>query len=338
MTPPNLMPASLDRRLCIAPMLDWTTRHCRYFLRLLSRHVLLYTEMITSGALIHGDRRRFLGFHPAEHPVAIQLGGSDPAELALCARMAEEAGFDEINLNLGCPSERVQSGRFGACLMAEPGLVGNCIAAMQAEVAIPVTVKTRLGIDQRDSWEELVNFVDTVADSGCRVFILHARKAWLKGLSPKENRDIPPLEYAKVQRLKRLRPELEIILNGGIRSLEQTADELTRVDGIMIGREAWHNPYLLARADACLFGDVHAIPSRVEIVRQMLGYIQEQLDQGVYLSHMTRPLLGLFLGQPGARAWRRLLSEQVHRDGAGVEVVEQALRAVSDREMEDTGA
>ena len=338
MTPPNPTPASLDRRLCIAPMLDWTTRHCRYFLRLLSRHVLLYTEMVTTGALIHGERRRFLAFHPAEHPLAIQLGGSDPAELARCARMAEEAGFDEVNLNLGCPSERVQSGRFGACLMAEPELVRDGIAAMRAAVAIPVTVKTRLGIDARDSWEELVNFVDIVADSGCRVFILHARKAWLKGLSPKENRNIPPLEYAKVQRLKHLRPELEIILNGGITTLDQALAELTRVDGVMIGREAYHNPYLLAQIDSRVYGDAHAVPSRVEIVERMLEYMQQELARGVYLAHMTRPLLGLFLGQPGARAWRRLLSEQAHRDGAGVEVVKQALRAVSDRAMEDTGA
>ncbi len=338
MTPPDPTPASLDRRLCIAPMLDWTTRHCRYFMRLLSRHTLLYTEMVTTGALIHGDRQRFLGFHAAEHPLAIQLGGSDPGELARCARIAAEAGFDEINLNVGCPSQRVQSGRFGACLMAEPELVRDCVTAMQAAVSIPVTVKTRLGIDDRDSWEELLEFIDTVAAGGCRVFILHARKAWLKGLSPKQNRDIPPLEYDKVRRLKRLRPDLEIILNGGITSLARSREELRRVDGIMIGREACHNPYLLSQADRLLYGDDHAIPSRVEIVQRMLEYIQEQLDQGVCLSHMTRPMLGLFLGQPGARAWRRLLSEQAHRDGAGIEVVEQALRAVSSAEMKDNGA
>jgi len=310
-------------------MLDWTTRHCRYFMRLLSRHVLLYTEMVTSGALIHGDRQRFLACHPDEHPVAFQLGGSNPSELARCARIAEAAGFDEINLNIGCPSERVQSGRFGACLMAEPALVGECLAAMQAAVKVPVTVKTRLGIDDRDSWAELVAFIDTVANSGCEVFILHARKAWLQGLSPKENRDIPPLEYDKVHRLKQLRPGLEIILNGGITTLAQAHDELSRVDGSMIGREAYHNPYLLAQADAHLYGDQHSIPTRVEIVMKMMVYIQEQLAQGVALAHMTRPMLGLFMGQPGARAWRRLLSEQAHRNDAGVEVVAQALRAVS---------
>lgn len=318
----------LDHRLCVAPMMDWTDRHDRYFLRLISRHTRLYTEMVTTGAILHGDRSYLLSYDPAEHPVALQLGGSEPAELARCARIAEEWGYAEVNLNVGCPSDRVQSGRFGACLMAEPELVAEGVAAMRAAVTIPITVKTRIGIDKRDSYEELLRFVDGIARAGCQVFIIHARKAWLTGLSPKENREIPPLRYDVVHRLKADLPHLKIILNGGLISLEQIARQLTLLDGAMIGRAAYQNPYLLADVDRRFYGATPPPPSRHQVIERFLPYVEAQLARGVPLTAMTRHIFGLFQGLPGARAWRRHLSEQAYRRGAGVEVIEAALRQI----------
>jgi tRNA-dihydrouridine synthase A len=314
----------LDRLVCIAPMMDWTDRHCRYFLRLISRHILLYTEMVPTGALIHGDRDRFLVHDPAEHPLALQLGGSDPQELARCARMAETYGFDEINLNVGCPSDNVQRGRFGACLMAEPELVACCLEAMNQAVSLPITVKTRLGIDHRDSYEDLCNFISWVMAAGCKTFILHARKAWLKGLSPKENRERPPLRHEVVHQLKGDFPHLEIIINGGFTSLTQVEQQLQYVDGVMIGRAAYHNPYLLAAVDQRFYGDPRPSPSRAEILRQFTLYVRQELSRGTALHHMTRHVLGLFQGQPGARRWRKHLSEQTHRTGIGLKALEAA--------------
>jgi tRNA-dihydrouridine synthase A len=315
-------------RLSVAPMLDWTDRHCRYFLRLISRHTLLYTEMVTTGALIHGDRERFLRYDEAEHPVALQLGGSDPAELAACARMGAEWGYDEINLNLGCPSDRVQSGRFGACLMAEPALVADCIAAMKAAVAIPVTAKTRIGIDDRDSYAELVAFVAALVEAGCDAVIVHARKAWLQGLSPRENREIPPLRYDWVYRLKEAFPSVPIALNGGVTTLRQASELLERVDGVMIGRAAYQTPWLLADADRIIFGDLHPVPTPHEVLDALTPYVERQLAAGVPLNSITRHILGLFQGRPGARAWRRTLSEQAHRAGAGIAVLHAAAAQV----------
>lgn len=309
-------------------MLDWTDRHCRYFHRLLTRHALLYTEMVTTGALLHGGHVRFLHYNPEEHPVALQLGGSAPGDLALCARMAEEYGYDEVNLNVGCPSDRVQNGRFGACLMAEPALVADCVAAMRAQVAIPVTVKTRIGIDDKDSYEELLKFIDTVAAAGCTTFIVHARKAWLSGLSPKENREIPPLRYDVVQRLKQERPQLQLIVNGGISDLAQAQQQFAALDGIMIGREAYHNPYCLAGVDGLFYADARTPLSRRETVEALLPYIETQLLQGVRLHSITRHILGLFHGVTGARGWRRHLSEYACKDGAGISIVRGALALV----------
>lgn len=306
-------------------MMDWTTRHCRYFMRLLSQRVLLYTEMLPTGALIHGDRARFLDFHPAEHPVAVQLGGSEPTDLVYCAHLCEQRGYDEINLNVGCPSDRVQAGRFGAILMTEPALVADCVKAMQAAVSIPVTVKTRLGVDERDSYEELVDFIDQVSQAGCQTFILHARKAWLKGLSPKENRELPPLEYEKVRRIKHDFPELEIIINGGFNTLEEMQSQLSAVDGVMLGRVAYQNPYLLATVDTEIANATTPVPSRLSVLHKYYAYARQELEQGVRLTHLTRHLLGIFKSQPGAHAWRRHLSERAPQKGAGVEVIEQAL-------------
>ena len=330
----------LDRLIAVAPMLDWTDRHYRYFIRLLSRHTLLYTEMVTTGAILRGDRERLLAHDPAEYPLALQLGGSDPAELARCARIATDWGYDEINLNVGCPSDRVQSGRFGACLMAEPDLVAACVAAMRAATDLPVTVKTRIGIDERDSYQELADFVRRVAAGGCTVFIVHARKAWLSGLSPKENREIPPLRYEVVHQLKRDFSELTIVLNGGLTTLEQVTEQLRQVDGVMIGRAAYENPYLLAEVDRRFFGSSASPPNRHQVVRALLPYLEERLRAGTPLQCMTRPILGLFQGIPGARAWRRLLSERAWRHGAGVEVVEAALERVveTDRAPQIAGA
>ena len=318
-------PNMINRRFSVAPMLDWTDRHCRYFHRLLSKHALLYTEMVTTGALIHGDKHRFLQFNASENPVAFQLGGSNPKDLAVCAKMVEEYGYDEINLNVGCPSDRVQNGSFGACLMAEPALVAECIAAMSQVVSIPVTVKSRIGIDDKDSYEELVQFIGTIADTGCKTFIVHARKAWLKGLSPKQNREVPPLDYERVYQLKRDFPGLEIIINGGITTLEQAALMLDQVDGVMVGREAYQNPYILAGVDNLLYGDIKETVSRQEIVRTLIPYIQEQLRLGLRLNNVSRHILGLFHGEPGARGWRRYISENVSKAGADETVILRAL-------------
>lgn len=314
-------------RFCVAPMMDWTDRHCRFFHRLISKQALLYTEMVTTGALIHGDRDRLLQYDASEHPVALQLGGSDPVDLAVCAKMAEDFGYDEVNLNVGCPSDRVQNGRFGACLMAEPELVAECVAAMRKAVSIPVTVKSRIGIDERDSYEELAHFIGAVAAAGCEIFIVHARKAWLKGLSPKQNREVPPLRYDVVCRLKQDFPGLTIVLNGGILTLEQAEDLLRQgVDGVMVGREAYHNPYLLADVDRRLYGATSAAATRAEVVEQLLPYIERQLAEGVRLHSITRHILGLFHGEHGARSWRRHLSEHAVKYGAGLEVVREALK------------
>lgn len=318
----------INRKLCIAPMLDWTDRYCRYFLRLISRHTLLYTEMVTTGAIIHGDRERFLKFDESEHPVALQLGGSDPAELAKCAKLGEQWGYDEINLNVGCPSDRVQSGRFGACLMATPKLVAECVAAMKEAAPIDVTVKHRIGIDDRDSYDELCEFVGTSAEAGSHTFIVHARKAWLQGLSPKENREIPPLNYETVYRLKPDFPDLEIVINGGILTLNQAEAHLEHVDGVMIGREAYHNPWILVEADRRLYGDDHPLPTRHEIIERLIPFVEQEQAAGTPISRITRHILGLFNGQPGARAWRRHISENAHRKGANYSVILEAAARV----------
>ncbi|MEQ6291547.1 tRNA dihydrouridine(20/20a) synthase DusA [Vogesella sp. MAHUQ-64] len=297
------------RRLSVAPMLDWTDRHYRYFARLITRHTWLYTEMVTTGALLHGDVGRHLRYHEAEHPIALQLGGSEPAELAQCARLAQQWGYDEVNLNVGCPSERVQKGAFGACLMAEPRLVADCVQAMRDVVDIDVTVKHRIGIDHIDSYDYMREFVDTVAEAGCRTFIVHARNAILKGLSPKENREIPPLKYDYVYRLKQERPELEIIINGGIKTNAEIAGHLQHVDGVMVGREAYHNPYLMAGWDADFYGDASPVYSRGKVVEALLPYVAERLQDGSSVRHIARHVLGLFHGEPGGRQWRRLLSD-----------------------------
>jgi tRNA-dihydrouridine synthase A len=315
----------LDRRLSIAPMMDWTDRHERYFLRLIARRALLYTEMIPTGAILLGDAARWLRFDPAEHPVALQLGGADPDDLARAAEVRAACGYDEINLNVGCPSDRVQNARFGACLMAEPDLVAACVRAMHAVVDVPVTVKTRIGIDEQDSYDFLCRFVETVAAAGCRTLILHARKAWLSGLSPKQNREIPPLRYETVHRVKADFPELEVIVNGGIRTLDQALAQLAAVDGVMIGREAYQNPYVLAEWERAVLGITEPVPSRFEVARRLVPYIERELAQGTLLHAITRHILGLFNGLPGARAWRRHLSEAAHRPGAGPEVVVAAL-------------
>lgn len=309
-------------------MLDLTDRHARRFLRCLSRRAFLYTEMITTGALLFGDTQRFLRFDPGEHPVAIQLGGSDPLALARCARLAADAGYDEINLNVGCPSDRVQSGRFGACLMAEPALVGEGVAAMVAASAVPVTVKTRIGIDRDESADRLHRLVDAVAAAGCRTVIVHARNAWLDGLSPKENREVPPLRYGVVHALKRARPDLEIVINGGIRTLDECTAQLQAVDGVMLGREAYYRPWLLSEVDARLFGDAPAVDSREQAVLDYLPYVAAELAAGTPLPAMARHLIALYHGAAGARAWRRTLSEETRAPGAGIEVIEAALSAI----------
>nr|VFK58647.1 MAG: tRNA-U16,U17-dihydrouridine synthase [Candidatus Kentron sp. TUN] len=353
----------ISHRLSVAPMLGRTDRHERFFLRLISRHTLLYTEMITTGALLQGDRARFLAYDPLEHPVALQLGGGDPAALAECARLVEDRGYDEVNLNCGCPSPRVQLGKFGACLLAEPKLVARCVDEMRKAVSIPVTVKTRIGIDERDSYGDLAEFVRTVADAGCETFIIHARKAWLthrpmsrkpmeagtpqtehpsidhpvsgsngrkglQGLSPAQNREIPPLRYDVVHRLKGEFPQLKIVLNGGIQHSDSIREHLCACDGVMIGRAAYHDPYLLARMDEAIFGDSHPVPSRREVVERFIPYMQRQMTNGVPLGRMTRHILGLFAGQIGAKVWRRHLSENAHGADAGIRVIEDGLRLV----------
>jgi tRNA-dihydrouridine synthase A len=324
------MPHPLDRRLSVAPMMDWTDRHCRYFLRLIAPRALLYTEMVTTGAIVFGDRERFLRFDSAEHPVALQLGGADPGQLARCAEFGAARGYDEINLNVGCPSDRVQNARFGACLMAEPELVAGCVRAMRAAAPVPITVKTRIGIDDRDSYEFLHRFVAAIAGAGCRTVILHARKAWLSGLSPKENREVPPLRYDAVHRIKTDFPELEVIANGGIRTLEQARAQLAKVDGVMIGREAYQNPYVLAEWERALLGSAEPAPSRFEIIRRLLPYVERECAAGTPLRAITRHILGLFDGQPGARAWRRQLSEAARSSRAGPEVIVAALDHVAE--------
>jgi tRNA-dihydrouridine synthase A len=310
-------------------MLDWTDRHCRFFHRLLTKEAILYTEMVTTGAILYGDPARQLRFNSQEHPVALQLGGSEPQELAQCARIAQDYGYDEINLNVGCPSERVQKGAFGACLMAEPQLIAECVSAMQAAVAIPITVKNRIGIDDQEDYTDLHHFIDTVSQAGCQTFIIHARKAWLKGLSPKENREIPPLRYDLVYQIKQAFPALEIIINGGITTLEQCQQHLQHVDGVMVGREAYHNPWLLAQVDPLLYGTPAPLESRQAALLAMLPYVQAQLDAGVPLGHISRHLLGLFQGMPGARAFRRLISENAHKPDAGVKLLRDALAKIT---------
>ena len=312
-------------RFSIAPMLDWTDRHCRYFHRLLSRHALLYTEMVTTGAILYGNQQQHLQFSPEEQPLALQLGGSNPADLATCAKIGADFGYNEINLNVGCPSDRVQNGRFGACLMAEPALVADCVAAMRAVVDIPVTVKSRIGIDDRDYYPELQDFIAASRAAGCQTFIIHARKAWLSGLSPKQNREIPPLRYDVVFQLKQDFPDLNIILNGGITSLTAAQEHLKQVDGVMLGREAYHNPYLLAEVDALLFNDPQPLKSRRDVILALLPYVEMQLRQGVRLHSIGRHLLGLFHGVDGARAWRRHLSENASKPGADAQVLLDAL-------------
>ena len=305
-----------DPRLSVAPMMERTDRHCRYFLRLITRRILLYTEMLTSAAVLHGDRERLLAFDDAEHPVALQLGGSEPHEMASAARIAAARGYDEVNMNVGCPSSRVRAGRFGACLMAEPQRVADCVAAMVSAIDIPVTVKTRIGIDHQDSYEALAAFVDRVAERGCGTFIVHARKAWLTGLSPRQNREVPPLRYDLVQRLKRDFSSLRIVVNGGIADLEQAREHLGRLDGVMIGREAYHNPWMLAQADGRIFDDHGTPASRRAVVEAFAAYVARELARGTPLARMTRHLTGLYLGQPGARSWRRALAALACTDGA----------------------
>jgi len=319
---------NLDRRISIAPMLDWTDRHDRYFLRLITTKALLYTEMVTTGAILFGDEKRHLSFDPAEQPVALQLGGNNTEDLAKCAKRGEDYGYQEINLNVGCPSDRVQNGRFGACLMAEPALVADCVAAMQDVTSLPVTVKNRIGIDDLDSYQHLTDFVGTVADKGCETFIVHARKAWLTGLSPKENRTIPPLDYPRVYQLKKDFPDLEIIINGGIQTLDEIDEHLQHVDGVMIGREAYQNPYFLAAIDARYYGVSDDRPERKEVVEQILPYIQREMDRGVPLKSITRHMLGLFQGRPGAKAWRRHISENAHLPGATPDLLSEAASKV----------
>ncbi|MDZ4318328.1 MAG: tRNA dihydrouridine(20/20a) synthase DusA [Phenylobacterium sp.] len=322
-------------RLSVAPMMDWTDRHCRSLHRVLSKQALLYTEMVTTGAVLHGDRERLLGYDAGEHPVALQLGGSDPADLAAAARIGAELGYDEINLNVGCPSDRVQSGRFGACLMREPALVAECMAAIAAAVDVPATVKCRIDVDDQDPEESLFTLVDLCAQAGVRTFVVHARKAWLKGLSPKENRDVPPLDYGLVYRLKRERPDLTIVLNGGVPDLNAVAAHLEQTDGVMLGRAAYHTPEILGAVDAAVFGQGEVIDSAmaVELYRP---YLAARLADGVPLAAMSRHMLGLFHGRPGARAWRRILTVEGVKPGAGLEVVDAALDALTQaREARD---
>ena len=296
-------------KFSVAPMMDWTDRHCRMFHRMLSRRALLYTEMVVADAVIHGDRNFLIGFDPREHPVALQIGGSDPAKLAQASRIGEDYGYKEININIGCPSDRVQSGRFGACLMAEPELVAECYEAMKAAVDIPVTVKCRIGVDQQDAETCLPNFIETVAGAGCSHFIVHARKAWLDGLSPKENRTVPPLDYDLVRRMKDRFPDLTIILNGGLEDLQHAADELGPLDGAMFGRAAYHTPWILSEVDEKIFGDPASPLRRDEVVVQIIEYLRQVEGDDRSAKAMTRHIMGLYHGEPGARVWRRALSE-----------------------------
>ena len=321
----------VSRRFSVAPMMDWTDRHCRFFMRLLSKNALLYTEMVTTGALIHGDRERFLRHDEAEHPLALQLGGSNPADLAACARMAQDAGYDEVNLNVGCPSDRVQNNMIGACLMGHPRLVADCVKAMNDAVGIPVTVKHRIGINGRDSYAQLCDFVGTVHEAGCDSFTVHARIAILEGLSPKENRDIPPLRYDVVAQLKTDFPRLEIVLNGGIKTLEDCRTHLQTFDGVMLGREAYHNPYLLAEVDRELFGATTPVIGRAEVIEALRPYIAAHVESGGTMHHITRHVLGLGLGFPGARRFRQLLSVDIHKAENPLRILDQAQAFLGDR-------
>lgn len=326
--------SKLDRTISVAPMLDWTDKHCRYFLRQISQHAVLYTEMVTTGAIIFG-KGDYLAFNKEEHPVALQLGGSDPTDMARCALLAQERGYDEVNINVGCPSDRVQNGRFGACLMAEPETVAECVKAMQAEVDIPVTVKSRIGIDEMDEYEDLTRFIDVVTSAGCDTFIVHARKAWLKGLSPKENRDVPPLIYDRVYHLKEQFPDLEISINGGVKTLDDSDLHLKYIDGVMIGREVYSNPYILADVDKRYYNDNHDIPSRHQIVENMIDYAERQLqNEHTRIWHIARHMLGLFQGQPGARIWRRYLSQNGTQKRAGIELLTDALATLDDAQQQ----
>ena len=321
----------ISRQVSVAPMMGWTDRHARYFLRLISKHTLLYTEMVNTGALLHnrqhvGVQKRLLAYHADEHPLALQLGGSDEKALAQCSSMAEDVGFDEVNLNVGCPSDRVKSGNFGACLMASPSLVADCISAMNASVKIPVTVKCRIGIDDMEDYESFFGFVSEVASAGCKTFIVHARKAWLQGLSPKQNREIPPLKYDYVYRLKQQCPELTVVINGGIKTMDSVQQQLQHVDGVMLGREAYHNPYILAEVDKNIYQDKQAvIKTREQIVEQMCEYIDREVANGSRLHSISRHILGLYQGRRGAKAWRRYLSENSHHEQADSSVVKAAM-------------
>jgi tRNA-dihydrouridine synthase A len=316
-------------RLSVAPMMDWTDSHCRAFHRVLAPHARLYTEMVHANAVIHGDRAKLLVMDSTEHPVALQLGGSEPELLAQAARIGADTGFDEINLNCGCPSDRVQAGRFGACLMREPTLVAEGVAAMIAACDVPVTVKCRLGVDDDHDWDRFLHFIDTVAAVGCRMFVIHARNAWLKGLSPKENREVPPLRYDWAYRLKRERPQLQIVVNGGIASMEEATQHLDHADGAMLGRAAYHDPYVLHRLDVAWFGGESR--TRGELMHAYRPYVEAQLARGVYLKHITRHLLGLFAGERGGRAFRQVLSEGAHKPGADWSLVEHALSLTDSR-------
>ena len=328
----------LANRFSVAPMMDWTDRHCRVFHRLMTRRARLYTEMLTTGAIIHGDRQRLLGFDPSEHPVALQLGGSDPRDLAIAARIGEDFGYDEINVNVGCPSDRVKDGRFGACLMAEPGLVAQGVEAMKRAVRVPVTVKCRIGIDDQDPEVALDVLARDVVAAGCDALIVHARKAWLNGLSPKENRDIPPLDYDRVYRLKAAMPEVPVIINGGIASLGEAKQHLRHVDGVMLGRAAYHDPWRLLSVDSELFGERAPHTAMKEVFEAMVPYVERQLAQGTRLHSITRHFVGAFHGVPGARAFRRHLAENGVKPGAGVNVLRDAIALVGDREAASIAA
>lgn len=323
------MSSKIDRRVSVAPMMGWTDKHDRYFLRLISPNTLLYTVMITTGALIYGKKFEVFEYNAEEHPVALQLGGSDPADLAECARIAEKTyGYDEINLNCGCPSDRVQKGQFGACLMASPKLVADCVDAMKQQVSVPVTVKNRIGIDDQDSYDFLADFVGTVAEKGCDTFIVHARKAYLNGLSPAENRTVPPLKWDYVHRLKKEMPHLSIIINGGIKTVAEVQQNLSAVDGVMIGREAYSNPYLLADIEAEIFQNKN-VPSRDAVIEALIPYVDRAAAEGVPLKDITRHILGLYQGLRGARRWRQILSQEAYKPAANSNVIRDALKAVS---------
>jgi tRNA-dihydrouridine synthase A len=324
-----------SRRFSVAPMLDWTDRHCRVLHRMLTRNSLLFTEMVTTGAIVHGDAERHLRFDPVEQPVALQLGGSDPADLAQACKIAETFGYNEINLNVGCPSDRVQSGRFGACLMAEPDLVADCVKAMRDATSLAVTVKCRIGIDDQDIEESLDRFADKMVEAEVDALYVHARKAWLKGLSPKENRTIPPLEYARVYRLKQRLPQVQMLINGGIETFEQIDEHMLHMDGVMVGRAAYHNPMLMAEVDARLFDDAHAVPDLKQIMAQMADYAEGELAKGNRLNNIARHMLGLANGRPGARQFRQIMSVDACKAGAGPEVFARALASVEERALEE---